>query len=198
MSQFGVIADVQETLKELLRDSFTRAGFTTVTVNTDVPKKDNIKNKPAVNCYLYHIGFAPNYKERTQSLVTTHDRDGNIVEFYQDAPVYLYAHFILSIWGGNSENRSREENLLMGLVVKTFLENPVLEKEKLKGEAFYPGDAINIYPNLQSDYNDILSFWRSIGEEVRPAVCYYVKFRIESERRSADVKRVTGKDFAYR
>lgn len=194
MSQFRVIADISETLKDLLRDSFVNAGFKTVTINTDVPKKDNIKNKPAVNCYMYHIAFAPNYKERTQSLVTTQDREGNIIEFYQDAPVYLYAHYVISIWG----NSPTEENLLMGLVIKTFLENPIMQNDKLKGDGFMPGDAIQIYPNLQADYNDVLSFWRSLNEEVRPAVYYFVKFRIESERRSANVKRVTGKDFAMR
>lgn len=192
MSQFRVIADVSESLKELLKDNFVRAGFKTVSINTEVPKKDNIKNKPAVSCYMYHVAFAPNYKERTQALVTTHDREGNIVEFYQDAPVYLYAHYLISIWG----NSPTEENLLMGLVIKTFLENPIMQGEKLQGEGFVPGDAIQVYPNLQADYNDVLSFWRSLNEEVRPAIYYFVKFRIESERRSAQIVRVTGKDLA--
>ncbi|NUN13933.1 MAG: DUF4255 domain-containing protein [Myxococcales bacterium] len=194
MSQFKIIADTSETLKELLKESFVSAGFKTVTISTDVPKKDNIKNKPAVNCYMYHIGFAPNYKERTQSLVSTQDRDGNIVEFYQDAPLYLFAHYVVSIWG----NSPTEENLLMGLAIKTFLENPMVTREKLKGDSFYPDDILNVYPNLQADYNDVLSFWRSLNEEVRPVMYYYVKFRIESERRSAEIRRVTGKDLAIR
>ena len=84
----------------------------------------------------------------------------------------------------------------MGLVIKTFLENTLLEGEQLKGESFYPGDKLNLYPNLQADYNDVLSFWRSLSEDVRPAVFYHVKFRIESEGRSAEVKRVTGKEIA--
>lgn len=194
MSQFKIIADTSETLKDLLKESFVSAGFKTVTISTDVPKKDNIKNKPAVNCYMYHIGFAPNYKERTQSLVSTQDRDGNIVEFYQDAPLYLFAHYVVSIWG----NSPMEENLLMGLAIKTFLENPMVTREKLKGDSFYPDDILNVYPNLQADYNDVLSFWRSLNEEVRPVMYYYVKFRIESERRSAEIRRVTGKDLAIR
>ena len=194
MSQFQIISDVCESLKELLKESFMSAGFKTVTIATEVPKKDNIKNKPAVSCYMYHIAFAPTYKERTQSLVTTQDKAGTVVEYYQDAPLYLFSHFIISIWG----NSPTEENLLMGLAIKTFLENPVLEKERLKGDSFYPTDKLNIYPNLQTDYNDVLSFWRSLNEEVRPAVYYYVKVRLESERRSAEIRRVTGKDFAYR
>ena len=194
MSQFEVIKDINETLKELLKESFKSAGFTTVSVSTDRPKKDNIKNMPTVSCYMYHVGFHPGYKERTDTLVSSYDRQGNIVEYYQDAPVYLFAHFIISVWG-NSPN---EENLLLGLAIKTILEHPVMEGDLLKGDAFYPDDKINIYPNLQADFNDTLSFWRSLNEELRPSIYYFVRFRIESERKSSEVRRVTGKDFAIR
>lgn len=194
MSQFEVLRDVSESVKELLKSAFRAAGFTTVTISNDRPKKDNIKSLPLVSCYLYHVGFAPGYKERTDHLVTTYSKDGRLVEYYQDAPVYLHAQFIVSVFG----NTSSEENLLLGLVVKTFLENPVLAGDQLKGDSFYPDDKINIYPNLQADFNDSLAFWRSLNEEVRPSLFYYVKVRIESERRSEELRRVTGKDLAVR
>ncbi len=194
MSQFEVIKDINETLKELLKESFKANGFTTVSVSTDRPKKDNIKNMPTVSCYMYHLGFHQGYKERADTLVSSYDKQGNVVEYYQDAPAYLFAHFIVSVWG-NSPN---EENLLLGLAVKTFLEHPILESETLKGDSFYPDDKINVYPNLQADFNDTLSFWRSLNEELRPSVYYFVRFRIESERKSSEVRRVTGKDFAIR
>jgi len=194
MSQFEVIKDIDETLKELLKDSFKQAGFTTVTISTDRPKKDNIKNMPTVSCYMYHLSFHSGYKERTDSLVSSFDRQGNIVEYYQDAPVYLYAHFILSVWG----NAPNEENLLMGLAIKTLLEHPILTGDLLKGNAFVPDDKLNVYPNLQSDFNDTLSFWRSLSEELRPSVYYYVRFHIDSDRRSQPVRRVTGKEVIVR
>lgn len=194
MSQFEVIRDINETMKELLKDAFKEKGFTTVTVSTDRPKKDNIKNMPTVNCYLYHVGFHPGYKERTDSLVSSYDRQGNIVEYYQDAPVYLYAHFIISVWG----NSPGEESLLLGLAIKTFLEHPILDQTTLKGDSFYPDDKLNVYPNLQADFNDTLSFWRSLNEELRPAVYYFVRFRIESDRKTSEVKRVVQKDLSLR
>ena len=79
MSQFEVIRDIGKTLEELLKNSFKDRGFTTVNVSTDKPKKDNIKNLPTVNCFLYHVGFAPGYKERTETLVSTQSKDGTIV-----------------------------------------------------------------------------------------------------------------------
>jgi hypothetical protein len=126
--------------------------------------------------------------------VSSYDRHGNIVEYFLDAPLYMFAHFIVDVWG-NSPN---EENLLLGLAIKTILEHPVVEGELLKGESFYPDDKINIYPNLQADFNDVLSFWRSLNEEVRPSIYYYVRFRIESERKTSEVRRVTGRDFTVR
>ncbi|MCB9739371.1 MAG: DUF4255 domain-containing protein [Deltaproteobacteria bacterium] len=194
MSQFEVIRDLGETVKELLKESFKTSGFTTVSVGTEKPKKDNIKNLPTVNCFLYHIGFAQNYRERTDGLVSTHDREGNIVEFYRDGPVYLNANFAISVWG----NSPAEENLLLGLVVKTFLENTVLAGPQLKGDSFYPDDQINIHPNLQADANDTMSFWRSMNEELRPTLFYFIRFRVESDRRSTEVRRVIGRDFAVR
>ncbi len=192
MSQFEVIRDVGETLKELLKETFKSNGFTTVSVSTDRPKKDNIKNLPMVNAFLFHIGFHGNYRERTESLVSTHDKTGNVVEFFRDAPVYLNAHFCVSVWG----NSPGEENLLLGLVVKTFLENTIVTGELLKGDSFYPDDKLNIYPNLTSDHNDTMSFWRSMNEEMRPALFYFVRFRVESDRRSSEVRRVIGREIA--
>ena len=192
MSQFEVIKDIGETIKQLLEQSFKKTGFTTVNISTDKPKKDNIKNLPTVNMYMYHLAFDQRYKERTQTLVSNYMKDGRVVEYYRDAPVHLLAHYILSVWG----NSPAEENLLTGLAVKTFLENPMITEDQLKGDSFFPDDKLNVYPNLQTDYNDVLSFWRSMNEELRPAVYYYVRFRIESDRRSPEIKRVIGKDLA--
>jgi hypothetical protein len=192
MAQFEVIRDIGDTVKEVLKDSFESNGFTTVHVSIDKPKKDNIKNLPTVNAYLYHVSFAPTYKERHENLVSRATEDGKIVEYYQAAPLYLFAHVIINVWG----NSPSEENLLLGLAIKTMLDNPILTGDSLKGSSFYPDDRLNIYPNLQSDFNDTLSFWRSLNEEVRPAIYYHIKFRIESDRLSEPIRRVHGKDFA--
>lgn len=190
MSQFEVIKDIGETIKALLERALKDAGFATVNVSIDKPKKDNIKNLPTVNFYMYHLAFDPRYRERTQTLVSSSMKDGRIVEYYRDAPVHMLSHYILSVWG----NSPAEENLLMGLAVKTFLEHPILTGEDLVGESFFPTDKLNLYPNVHTDYSDVLSFWRSMGEELRPAVYYYLRFRIESDRRASDIQRVTGKD----
>jgi len=35
-----------------------------------------------------------------------------------------------------------------------------------------------------------------LNEEVRPSLFYYVKFRVESDRRSSELRRVLGRDLA--
>jgi len=195
MSQFEVIKDITNTLKDLLEAEFKKAGFTTVSVSIDRPKKENIKTLPTVSCYLYHVSFHPGYyKERTDTLVTTTTKDGKIVEYYRDAPAYLYAHYIISVFG----NTAAEENLLLGLTIKILLEHAIMKGEELHGPSFYPDDQINIFPNLSADYNDVLAFWRSLSEEVRPSLQYMVKFRIESDRKSKELRRVLGKEIAYK
>jgi hypothetical protein len=41
-----------------------------------------------------------------------------------------------------------------------------------------------------------MSFWRSMNEEMRPALFYYVRFRVESDRKSSEVRRVVNKEIA--
>ena len=190
MSQFEVIRDLGETLKELLQESLKATGFTTVAVSTDRPKKDNIKTLPMVSVYLYHLAFQANYRERTEALVSTHDKQGQIVEYYQDAPCYMNAHYAISVWG----NAPAEENLLLGLVVKTLLEHTMVSGADLKGDSFYPDDKVNVLPNLSADHNDLMAFWRALNEEIRPTLFYYAKFRVESDRRSSDIRRVMARD----
>ena len=72
MSQFEVIKDIGESMKVLFEESFKASGFTTVNISVEKPKKDNIKNLPTVNCYMYHLGFDQRYRERTQSLVSSY------------------------------------------------------------------------------------------------------------------------------
>lgn len=195
MSQFEVIKDITTTLKDLLEHEFRKVGFTTVNVSIDRPKKENIKSFPTVSCYLYHIAFHSGYyKERMDTLVTSHTKNGKVMEYYQDAPAYLFANYMISVFGNNSN----EENLLLGLTIKVLLEHTIIKEDDLKGPGFDPDDQINVYPNLAADYNDILAFWRSLSEEVRPSLQYMVKFRIESERKSKELIRVTGRDFAVK
>lgn len=188
-----MIRDIGETLKDLFKDSFRDAGFTTVTVSNERPRKDNVKSFPTLSAYMYHLAFAPGYAERSESLVTSNAKDGRITEYYQDAPAYMHAQYILSVWG----NTPNEENVLLGLTVKTLLENAILTGDRLRGESLLPDDKLNIFPNLQADFNESLAFWRSLNEEIRPSLFYYVKFRVESDRRSKELTRVTGRDLAF-
>ncbi len=178
MKQYQVICGITDTLGELLKTACRDAGFRRVEFTAEVPKGENLTSKPALGCYMYHLQFAPYYKERNQSLVTVEDDSGKLVNYYRDSPLYLFAHYLLTAYGKSA----REENLLLGLAMKTFLENPMIEGADLKGDCFYPDDQINVFPRLDAEYEEVLSFWRSMNEEVRPTVYYYVKLRIESGR----------------
>lgn len=83
----------------------------------------------------------------------------------------------------------------MGLCMKTFLEHPIITGDLLKGGCFYPDDRLNVYPKHEVEYEEVLSFWRSLNEEVRPTVFYHVKFRIESDRTSDNQDPVGGSNF---
>lgn len=186
MRQYKVVAGLTETLGHLLKTACKDAGFARVDISHEVPKSENIKSKPCISCYQYHLSFAPHYPERNQTLVTENDEQGKVVTYYKDAPLYLFAHYMVCVFG----NSAKEEGLLMGLAMKTFLEHPLLTGAELKGEGFYPDDQIILYPHLQTEYEDVMSFWRSMNEEVRPVAMYQTKFRIESDRVSVPIRPV--------
>jgi hypothetical protein len=41
-----------------------------------------------------------------------------------------------------------------------------------------------------------MSFWRAMNEDLRPSLFYFVRFRVESDRRSSEVRRVIGREIA--
>ena len=76
MSQYEVIRDVEESIKDLLKKRFEAAGFKSVHFYSDIPTTEKIKKLPAVSLYLYSVCSDERYREREEYLATEAGPDG--------------------------------------------------------------------------------------------------------------------------
>ena len=186
MNQYEVIRDVEETLKELLKKRFEDAGFKSVHFYTDIPATEKIKKLPGVSLYLYNLNSDERYREREESLVSETDAQGNIVEYYQDAPLPLHLHFSLSSFAETPQ----EEHILLGYAMKVFLEQPRLDGALMKGNSWREGDNFALMLRHDTTFDEVNALWRGIGEHIRPTAFYWVPIFLESERKSSYIKKV--------
>jgi hypothetical protein len=192
MSRFDVIRDICPTIEKIVRDTTSREGFETVRISTDTPTRDNLRNLPVISMFICGIRFAPGYRERTDRIVTSTDATGKKIEYYEDAPAILHARLAISAHARTPP----EEHTLLGLCIKSMLEKPFISGRDLIGDSFLENDHLEVFPDLETDFSECLSLWKTLGRDMKPTLFYLVRFRIESERRSKDLRRVSARDLS--
>ena len=186
MSQYEVIRDVEESIKELLKACFDDAGFKSVHFYSDIPTTEKIKKLPAVSFYLYNVGSDERYREREEYLVAEMGEDGRIREYYQDAPLPLHLHFALSAFAETPQ----EEHILLGFAMKILLEHPHMDKSLLRGNSWVDGDRFSLMLRHDTSFDEVNALWRGIGEHIRPTAFYWVPIALVSERILGDIEPV--------
>jgi hypothetical protein len=190
MSQYEVIRDVEESIKELLKARFEAAGFKSVHFYSDIPSTDKIKKLPGVSFYLYNVSSDERYREREQYLVSEADEAGQIHEFYQDSPLPLHLHFALSTFAETPQ----EEHILLGFAMKILLEHPTMETGHLKGNSWEEGDRFSLMIRHDTSFDEVNALWRGVGEHIRPTAFYWVPIALKSERVASQIEPVEEKE----
>jgi len=187
VGQFEIVKDVGTTLSKLLEGNLKTAGYKDVELYTCIPTEDNIKKLPAVSLFLSAVCVDSIIRERAEKLVSISDETGEVVEYYNDPPMLLKLYYVVSAWGKTPE----EEHVLLALALKVFYENPEIKEELLQGYSFRQRETIVLRAVEEQafGYEETMSFWRSMGEKVRPAAQFCVWAYLDSERRSEPIKR---------
>ena len=193
MSQYEVIRDVEETIKDLLKKTFEAAGFKSVHFYSDIPTTEKIKKLPAVSLYLYNVASDERYREREQYLVSEVGPGGEIREYYQDAPLPLHLHFALSTFAETPQ----EEHILLGFAMKVLLEHPTVAGDLLRGNSWLEGDRFSIMLRHDTSFDEVNALWRGIGEHIRPTAFYWVPIALRSERLSGEIEPVESRDISF-
>ncbi len=196
--QHHIIKEASDTISRLLQDEFKRSGYKRVHIIEEAPKQDAVEGKlPAVSCYLYQL--SPDFEglsgNISRELVKV--KDGNEVrEFERSGRALIRLDYLVSCWAQTPE----DEQLLMGLIIRTLLDNNVVKGDKLRGESFrFEGDEIELPLQLSSrlDEGTLARFWGSLQQPVRPAIQLWTLVPIIPEVMQP-IQRVRTKSISYR
>lgn len=194
MGQFEIVKDVGTTLSKLLESNLKGSGYKDVEVYTCIPTEENVKKLPALSLFLASVAVDPIIRERGEKLVSVAADSGEVVEYWMDQPMLLKLYYVVSAWGKTPQ----EEHVLLALAIKIFYEHPEMKGDLLHGYSFRQAEGITIRPveEPKFGYEETMSFWRSMGEKVRPAAQFCVWAYLDSDRRGPPVRRAFDRELA--
>lgn len=194
--QHHIIKETSETLSRLLQDEFKRNGYKRVHIVEQAPKPDQVEGKlPAVSVYLYQISIDPHGTDANAhfELVEVEQPDGSIKEFHRRRNVWIRLDYLFSAWAQTPE----DEQLLLGLIIRTVMDNPTIVGERLRGGSFDPDFQLVLQLAARLDEGTLARFWGSLNQPVRPAVQVWTAIPIVPERLE-EFKRVQTRQLEYR
>jgi hypothetical protein len=194
--QHHIIKETSETLSRLLQDEFKRNGYKRVHIVEQAPKPDAIEGKlPAVSVYLYQVSIDPEGTDSTPAdeIVEVIADDGSLKEYRRRRRLWVRLDYLMSAWAQTPE----DEQLLLGLMIRTLMENPELTRDKLKGQSFEEEFKLNFLMSARLDEGTLARFWGSLNQPVRPAVQAWTAVPILPERME-EFKRVQTRQLEYK
>jgi len=196
--QHHIIKETSDSLSRLLQDEFKRNGYKRVHIIDQAPKPDAVEGKlPAVSLYLYQIALDPfsEHGNMVDEVVEVPQPDGTIKEFRRPRRLWLRLDYLISAWAQTPE----DEQLLIGLIIRTLLDNPMLAGDKLRGQSFQFEENFDIPLQLSTrlDEGTLARFWGSLNQPVRPAVQTWTVVPILPEKME-EFTRVQSRTLEYR
>jgi hypothetical protein len=185
--QHHIIKETSETLSRLLQDEFKRNGYKRVHIVEQAPKPDAIEGKlPAVSVYLYQVSIDPEGFDSTphSEIVEVQQADGSMKEFFRRRRLWVRLDYLMSAWAQTPE----DEQLLLGLMIRTVMENPELGSDRLKGASFEEDFKLHVLLSARLDEGTLARFWGSLNQPVRPAVQAWTAIPIIPEKLSEFVR----------
>lgn len=194
--QHHIIKDTSETLSRLLEDEFKRNGYKRVHIVEEAPRPEAIEGKlPAVSVYLYQISLDPEGTDASphNELVEVAQPDGTIKEFFRRRRMWVRLDYLMSAWAQTPE----DEQLLLGLIIRTIMENPELTRDKLKGYSWEDDFNMILTMTTRLDEGTLARFWGGLDQPIRPAVQAWTAVPILPERLE-EFKRVQRRELVYK
>lgn len=191
MSDYKAIADVGETLTELLRDKME--GFIDrMSIVLFSPGEIDSNDDIRLSLFLYQV--LENVHLRNQEM---HVRNPKTLTF---PPVALELYYLLTSHASSAEQdktaRSLEEHTVLGKAIEILSDNSILRGSVLKGNL---NNNEELHITITSlGFEDLAHIWTTFpNKPFRPSVCYVVTpVRIDSER-EIGVQRVVSKETNY-
>jgi hypothetical protein len=168
-----MLADLDETLRNLLRSELERHGFEGVDIAFDAPAREwsGQLSKPAVNLFLYDL-------RETESLRTSEwsrvKRDGRTIE--GRPPMVMECSYAVTAWTQAVE----DEHRLLSQVLAIFYAYPELPQESLNGRLANGSQSWPIKARIGQGKGEKSDFWSAVGGQYKVSLDYVVRLSVES------------------
>ncbi len=198
--QHHIIKETSDSLSRLFQEEFKRCGYKRVHIVDVPPKPEAVEGKlPAVSIYLYQVALDPEgfYTNASQEIVEVKQDDGTMKEFYRRRRLWARCDYLVSAWAQTPE----DEQLLLGLILRTTLDNPYITHDKLRGTTFADSlemdEGLPVILSTRLDEGTLSRFWGSLNQPVRPAIHLWTAVPIIPEKMD-ELTRVRSRELNYR
>jgi hypothetical protein len=168
-----MLADLDETLRGLLKAELERHGFEGVDIAFDAPAREwsGQLSKPTVNVFLYDL-------RETESLRTSEwgrlSRNGRTFE--TRPPMVMEASYAVTAWTQAVE----DEHRLLSQVLAIFFAYPEIPQDKLNGRLANGSQAWPIKARIGQGKGEKSDFWSAVGGQYKVSLDYVVRLSVES------------------
>src|ERR1700754_444411 len=168
-----MLADLDETLRGLLKEELEVHGFEGVDIAFDAPSRDwsGQLSKPTVNVFLYDL-------RETEALRTSEwgrlSRNGRTCE--TRPPMVMEASYAVTAWTQAVE----DEHRLLSQVRAIFFAYPEIPQDKLNGRLANGSQAWPIKARIGQGKGEKSDFWSAIGGQYKVSLDYVVRLSVDS------------------
>jgi hypothetical protein len=169
-----MLADLDETLRALLKRELATHGFDGVDIAFDAPDKEWSAqlSKPTVNLFLYDLREAQDYRP-----IDWRQEQGNGVTQDVRPPLRVDASFAVTAWTRTVEDEHRVLSQLLAI----FYAYPILPDDVLTGTLANGSQQFPLRTRVAQDRADDRSdFWTAVGGQYKASLDYVVSVSCES------------------
>jgi hypothetical protein len=168
-----MLADLDETLRSLLKEELERHGFEGVDIAFDAPSRDwsGQLSKPTVNLFLYDLREAEGLRSSEWS---SRKVNGRTVE--GRPPMVMECSYAVTAWTQAVE----DEHRLLSQVLAIFNAYPEIPKDRLNGRLANGSQAWPIKARIGQGKGEKSDFWSAVGGQYKVSLDYVVRLSVES------------------
>jgi hypothetical protein len=168
-----MLADLDETLRGMLKSELERHGFEGIEIAFDAPTREwsGQLSAPAVNLFLYDMRES----EEDRPSGWTKQRVGD--EFVEGPPpLVMEISYAITAWAQAVE----DEHRLLSQVLSVLYAYPHLPQDVLNGRLRNGSQALSIKTKIGQAKGDKADFWTAVGGQYKASLDYVVRLSVES------------------
>ena len=168
-----MLADLDETLRTLLKTELERHGFEGVDIAFDAPAREwsGQLSKPTVNIFLYDLREAETLRTSEWSRI---QRDGRTFE--GRPPMIMECSYAVTAWTQAVE----DEHRLLSQVLAVFYAYPEIPQAALNGRLSNGSQQWPIKARIGQGKGEKSDFWSAIGGQYKVSLDYVVRLSVDS------------------